>query len=260
MRMGLFDRLFPETHVEGADGIRILDTPTAMNLRGLGGWPTPDGVTQAHRFIRAGSTRYISGRDIKYLREYGVTHVLDLRGRGETPQMTCAFANRPGFTWKNVSLYDFDLSDPKIVAIQKDSDYLARGYLSMLGRQEAIRQVFSFFAAVPLEQCVLFHCAAGMDRTGVTAMLLEGLVGVSRDDITRDYLYSFAPMHDVDRYVECGELPERMRSGRMSSLLDVIGQAYDTLIDAYGSIAAYLSACGVTAAELDALRARLLQP
>lgn len=258
--MGLFDLLFPETHVEGADGVRILDTPSAMNLRGLGGYDTPDGPTQAGRYVRCGSTRYISERDIKYLLNHGLTHVLDLRGSAESPQLTCAFARRRGVAWKNVSLYDFDLSDPKIAAVQKDSGYLSRGYLSMLGRREAIRQVFSWFAAVPSHECVLFHCAAGMDRTGVTAMLLLGLVGVSRADITRDYLYSFAPHAAVDRYVDEGVPPQNMREGRLSTLLDVIGQTYDQVMGLYGGVGAYLAACGVTEAELEALRARLLEP
>lgn len=258
--MGLFDLLFPETHVEGADGVRILDTPTAMNLRGLGGYDTPDGPTQPNRYIRCGSTRYISERDIKYLLRHGLTNVLDLRGSGESPQFTCAFARRRDVAWKNVSLYDFDLSDPKIVAAQKDSGYLVGGYLSMLGRREAIRQVFSWFATVPKQGCVLFHCAAGMDRTGVTAMLLLGLAGVSRADITRDYLYSYASRAAVDRFVDEGVVPQNMSEGRLATLLDVIGQTYDKLLDMYGGVGAYLLACGVTEPELDALHARLLEP
>lgn len=35
--------------------------------------------------------------------------------------------------------------------------------------------------------CTLFHCRAGKDRTGVIAMLLLGLAGVSDEDIVADY-------------------------------------------------------------------------
>ena len=65
--MGLWDRLFGEMHVPGADGVRILDVPTAMNLRELGGYQTPDGPTQAHRFLRSGSTRTLSRKDRAFL-------------------------------------------------------------------------------------------------------------------------------------------------------------------------------------------------
>ena len=258
--MGLFDLLFPETHVPGADDVRVLDVPTAMNLRPLTGIPTPDGPTQPWRYLRCGSTRYMSERDIKYLIRHGLTHVLDLRGTGESPQLTCAFARRRDVRWKNVSLFGYDLSDPKIAAVQKDAGYLTGGYLSMLGRREAIREVFSWFAAVPTHECVLFHCAAGMDRTGVTAMLLEALVGVSREDITRDYLRSFAPEADVEHFLATGECPPAMTGRRLSSLLDVIGSTYDTLLNAYGSVEDYLLACGISKGEIEALRARMLEP
>lgn len=257
--MGLLDRLFPETHVVDADGVRILDVPTATNLRSLGGLPTPEGTTQPWRYIRCGSTRYMSNRDINYLASHGLTHVLDLRGPGESPQFTCAFAQRPGFVWKNVSLYSYDLSDPKIVAAQKDAGYLAGGYLSMLGRSEAIREVFSWFAAVPKQECVLFHCAAGMDRTGVTAMLLEGLAGVSREDILRDYLLSFASASVVDYFLATGECPPAFTGRSLSSLFDVIAKTYDTVIETYGEVVSYLAACGVSEDELARLHARMLE-
>ena len=34
---------------------------------------------------------------------------------------------------------------------------------------------------------LLFHCTAGKDRTGVVAMLMLKLAGVSDDDVIRDY-------------------------------------------------------------------------
>ena len=42
---------------------------------------------------------------------------------------------------------------------------------------------------------VFFHCRIGTDRTGLCALLLNGLLGVSLDDIYQDYLFSnFAPI------------------------------------------------------------------
>ena len=256
--MGLLDRLFGETHVPGADGVRVLDVPSAMNLRELGGWDTPDGPTKAHRFLRCGSTRCMSEKDRAWLRDYGLTHVLDLRGQGESPELTCPFARDRAVTWTNVSLFGQNLSDPKLVAAQKNLDYLARGYLAMLGNTDAVGEALRFLAEVPQEQCALFHCAAGMDRTGMMALLLLGVAGVSRTDIVRDYLYSFAPVRQVDRFVETGEVPQALAGGRLEGRLHTVGNIYDALVDAHGSIEAYVRACGLSADELDRLRARLL--
>ena len=35
---------------------------------------------------------------------------------------------------------------------------------------------------------IVFHCIGGADRTGTVAMLLEALLGVSEEEIWRDYL------------------------------------------------------------------------
>ena len=255
--VGLLDRLFGEVHVPGADGIRILDVPSATNLRELGGYDTPLGKTAAHRFLRCGSTRCMSQKDRTWLREYGVTHVLDLRGYGESPDQTCSFARERGVTWKNVSLFGQNLSDPQLVAAQGNLDYLARGYLSMLGNHDAIREAMTFLAEVPMGECALFHCAAGMDRTGVIAMLLLGAAGASRDDVVRDYLYSFAPVREIDEFVRSGAAPKALAGGRLEGRLQTIGKVYDAVTGVYGSVDAYLQACGMSDEVLEKLHDRL---
>ena len=37
---------------------------------------------------------------------------------------------------------------------------------------------------------VIFHCNIGTDRTGMIAYLLNALLGVSEEDLIRDYLFS----------------------------------------------------------------------
>ncbi len=255
---GLFDRLRAEVHVPEADGVRILDVPSVMNLRELGGYPTPFGPTRAHRYLRCGSTRCINQKDRAWLAAYGVTHVLDLRSQGESPQVTCPYARDRLVTWKNVSFYGMNLSDPQLIAAKGNLDYLSGGYLTMLGNHDAVCQIMRFLSDVPQKECVLFHCAAGMDRTGMLSMLLLGMVGVSRSDIVRDYLYSFGQMREVDRIVDTGEMPQPYTGSRLEARLATISGVYDTLMRAYGDVGSYLLACGVTEDELERLRRRML--
>ena len=256
--MGFFDRLLADVHVPGADGVRILDVPSAMNLRELGGYETPDGPTQAHRFLRCGSTRSMTRKDRAFLRDYGLTHVLDLRGQGESPQLTCVYAHEPGITWTNVTLHGQNLSDPALMKAQQSLDYLSRGYLSMLGNHEAVCKIMRFCAEVPLDSCVLFHCAAGMDRTGMVSMLLLGTAGVSRDDIIRDYLYSFASVGEVERFMTSGETSQTFGGSRLAGRMTTVSSVYDALVAAHGSVGAYLLSCGLEPTELERLRTRLL--
>jgi protein-tyrosine phosphatase len=257
----LFERPVARRSVLRPDGDRILDVPSGENVRELGGYPALSGVTKSARYLRSGSTERLDEQDIRRLARYGVTHVLDLRGSFEAPERTCRYAQRHDTTWLNVPLFGYDLSDPKLShAAQRDDfhDYLIGSYLDMLANHEAIRQIIDFLAWVPEGECALFHCAAGMDRTGVTAMLLLGSVGVRRQQIIADYTYSFGSIAEVDRAVADpdydGENVWNSIHGRMNTMTVV----YDTLVKAYGSVDEYLLACGVTQETLDTLYERFV--
>lgn len=256
--MGWLDKLFPTMEAPIAEA-RVLEVPSGRNIRELGGYDTPDGPVRYHRFLRSGSTQYLNHRDIERLRDYGVTHVLDLRGALESPQSTCCFARQRAVTWANVELYDCDISDPRLTQAARTDDWLVDSYLSMLANHAAVRAIIEFCASAPRTACLLFHCAAGMDRTGMTAMLLLGLVGVSRDDIIRDYGYSFGTVDEVDHAVETGECAVQTPWMNLTERLDAIAAVYDTLINAYGDVHSYLLDCGVGQDVLEKLRARLLE-
>lgn len=238
---------------------RILDVPSGRNIRELGGYPTPVGLTAYRRFLRSGSTEYLTRRDIDALRTYGVTHVLDLRSPMESPERTCCFARERSVSWKNVELYGYDISDPRLMPAEPSDNYLVGSYLTMLANHGAVREIIAFCATVPRDACVLFHCAAGMDRTGVTALLLLAIVGVSREQIVKDYGYSFDKIAVVDRAVETGEHVDSNPWMSLNDRIAAMFTVYDTLMGAYGSVEEYLTDCGATPDELALLRARMLE-
>jgi protein-tyrosine phosphatase len=88
---------------------------------------------------------------------------------------------------------------------------------------------------------VLFHCIRGHDRTGIVALLLLALVGVTPEDMVADYELSADPYRD--------ELLEREHS----SVRDAILSAFEGL-----SIDSYLRMGGASQDDLAAVRKRLL--
>jgi hypothetical protein len=103
---------------------------------------------------------------------------------------------------------------------------------------------------------VLFHCAAGRDRTGLVALLLLSLAGVEADAIADDYALSapeLAPLYAVFGQPDPGPRIEAVLTERgltpRDGVLDVLRD-----LDAR----AYLLAAGVAERDLDRLRARLL--
>jgi hypothetical protein len=88
---------------------------------------------------------------------------------------------------------------------------------------------------------VLFHCIRGHDRTGIIALLLLALVGVTPDDIVADYELSLDPERD------------KLLAREHSSVRDVMLSVLEGL-----NIDSYLGMAGVSQDDLAAVRRRLL--
>ncbi|MEM7729353.1 MAG: tyrosine-protein phosphatase [Pseudomonadota bacterium] len=111
---------------------------------------------------------------------------------------------------------------------------------------------------------ILVHCAAGKDRTGTLVALIQGLLGVSRDDIMADYMLTQEAV-DIDAMLEPAAILYSKRYGRpmdAESLRPMFGvePAYlDASLEAMGDMEAYASDhLGLGADRLDALRRRYL--
>lgn len=236
---------------------RKLDLASGYNVRELGGYAVEGGETAYRRFLRSGGLEMLDRVDQQRLYDYGVRLVVDLRSSHELEMARDRLAQMPGMRFLHVPLYDINISDPRLERQGDDQGtYLTLGYLTMLGNRDAIRSIFSFFATARPRECVLFHCAAGMDRTGVTAMLLLGIVGASRERIVADYCYSFGSVAEVDRFAFGIREPLRPEL-RLRN--EAICTVYDRLLDTYGSVEQYLLECGVTPDELASVRAHLLR-
>ncbi len=250
----------PDPRDEGLlDEGRFLRIRSCPNARELGGYDTPQGRTAYHRFLRAGGTRALTSEDLQRLRQWGVTRVMDLRSVGESPRVTCRLSNQDWVAWENVPFYDYDLSAPTMAPVHPSDNYLVTGYLHMLSSATSIRRILAFFAASRPTDCILFHCAAGIDRTGVVAMLLLGLVGVARRQVIADYAYSFGSVAEVESLVSgaTGTPPARI-SSMLRIRLDTIATVYDTVIHEHGTFRAFLTSCGVDEPTLDGVTAHLI--
>ena len=146
------------------------------NIRDLGGWKTKDGTkTVKYRMIyRGGRPEKITKHGLKEAQAEGIMAELDLRGKSDVLSAT-AFA------------YDgVDFCAPVI----------EEGYSQMLrDDKEKTRQVMQFIMdCVKNDKPVYFHCSLGRDRTGTTALLCLGILGVNEGDISKEYeLTQFAP-------------------------------------------------------------------
>ncbi|WP_342046737.1 tyrosine-protein phosphatase [Bacillus sp. OTU530] len=167
-----------------------LPLKNAFNVRELGGYPNSNGkVTKHHYLLRADDLFNLDENDIDLLLSYGVTAVVDLRSAFELSSYPDPFSKINQVNYINIPLLADDVVEPDITKVMTENleRFLTDIYLGMIkDSTEAIRNVFEFIAKQ--EGCVLFHCAAGKDRTGIIAMLLLGLAEVSRPDIIANYI------------------------------------------------------------------------
>ena len=160
------------------------------NVRDLGGWKAGDRTIRYGRIFRGGrldNIQYSSSEKKTLLNTLGVDIDLDLRGippgsqggSGEknpwTPQDPVTYCNIQLWHYFVASTDKFDIPD------------VSEG-VSADQYQLAIRNIIGWLDA---GKVVYFHCHGGSDRTGTLAFLIEGLLGVSESDLSKDYELTF---------------------------------------------------------------------
>lgn len=183
----LFDPV--DGFVVGAERRLAMDGPS--NFRDLGGYPTIDGsYTRWGQVFRSDGLHELSDADHEQILGLGISKVFDLRSAGEVEQAPDRLPDGIDHVHMPMSsdvalqrsmlerIVDGDL--PKF-----DEHDMSAGYLRML---EGFPDYLSaMIGAVAAGEKILFHCTAGKDRTGITAMTLLGLAGVADGYILDDY-------------------------------------------------------------------------
>jgi protein-tyrosine phosphatase len=168
--------------------LRHIAFQQVFNFRDLGGYPAGDGLrVRWRRVFRADGLNRLQSHEEAAFAELGIATVIDLRTNEEVDQGRFP-SHVPGVTYHHFPMFDVLPDWPE--EIGEPADYLSDRYLEMLatGRSSvaASLEVLSIEAAHPL----VFHCAAGKDRTGIMAALLLALLGVDDGTIASDYALS----------------------------------------------------------------------
>ena len=217
-------------------GPRNLKIDGVTNSRDLGGWTTKDGkkVKQGmlYRTAKISKTEkeYITAAGKKtMLEELGIKSELDLRsGSSEI---------REESVLGGVKLFNYGFSGSDMEKVEE--------------------QLPNIFEALADEDNypIFFHCAIGTDRTGVVAYLVLALLGVSEEDIYRDYCFSnFGNIKSGDD--NAVRIPkERLEAeGKVASV--VKASAGSTLQEKTRN---YLKSLGISDATLDSVVRLMLE-
>lgn len=220
-----------------------LPLENTYNTRELGGYQTSNGITAWKTFLRSDDLKNISQNDLQFLADYGVSTVIDLRGEQENQE-------GPHPKESSFSYYNIPLASENAVNMELPiEEFRFEDFYTqiLLDKQPELRQIFSILADEP--DAVLFHCAAGKDRTGVLAALILGSVGVSNADIIANYQTTHTYLSVNPSFAQTlSPMAELLRSDAevMATTLAFIERTFE-------SIPAYLRQIGVTEEELAAI-------
>ena len=183
---------------------RILNIEGVINFRDLGGYKTSDGRTvKWGQLYRSAQLDRMSEKGVADMASMGIKVVVDLRFSDEThkyPTMMAAVPEAEILSWH-------DQLDEQEKTKSDESNDVLRSWKASLASNDPVKVREAMRVNYPKklyshreiyrkmllrlasgELPLVFHCAAGKDRTGVAAALILSLLGVSDEQIVQDYL------------------------------------------------------------------------
>jgi protein-tyrosine phosphatase len=237
----------------------------ASNLRDLGGWPTQDGRRVRTGIIyRAPALLGLSPSDQAAIAALNIKITCDFRGVHESSNSP---VNLRGARVEKLPI------EPTVGASLRDIVLtgMATGHVSPAEMFDLLREAYQAYALIAYPRyrtmfellldesnhALLFHCAAGKDRTGFGAAILLAALGVDWPHILQDYLATNTLWRRET--AKSLDLPDAVKNMLLSAHPDLLTAAFDALRGAYGSVDTYLErAFGLNATARAALQNKLL--
>lgn len=208
-------------------GPRIIKIDGIHNVRDMGGYVTVDGKTTVQGLVyRGGEMDLVDGSVL--LTEAGAAYMSDVLG-----------------IQTDLDLRGYPAKTP--IPYAQKANVAINAYESAFTETELYRQIF-YLLADEDNYPVYIHCAGGADRTGTVCYLLGALVGMTEEDLIRDYEFTSFSVYGLrSKYSESYKYPEFV-----ARLKTYDG---DTLQEKTEN---YMLSIGVTPEEIENIRAIML--
>ena len=192
------------------DPRRILSIDGVINFRDLGGYQTKDGrQVQWGKVYRSAQLDKLSEQGIEQLAALDIKAVVDLRFTEESqryPTIRAAVPSAEMLAWDDPQFEDTKHQGKVMKMSWKDSlstndpaqvrEAMRRNYPQKLYSHRLIYRAM-LQRLMDEKTPLVFHCAAGKDRTGVAAALILSLLGVNDELIVEDYLVTQLAMQNL---------------------------------------------------------------
>ncbi len=236
---------------------RPLPLEGAFNVRDLGVYRDCHGrKLREHRLLRGDSPEGLTDTDIAFLKEYGLIGSVDLRTDAECRMGPSRLQNVPGLFYERVPIQNATCTNgfaggypPTMGAYYTDL---------LINQGDKLVRIWRLLERCQ-DGCVLFHCSAGKDRTGIVAMLALAASGVDREAILADYEVSAENMRAVlERQKQAAREAGTPRPDYLyESQRQDMDRALKYIEKLFGTAEEYLRSIGLTRTEIRRLTGAL---
>ena len=246
------------------DPQRLVKLEAVHNFRDLGGYPTDSGqVTKWRTLYRADGLYRLTPSDAQAVIDIGVRTVIDLRTHKEVETRGTFPVEKFPVKFHHLSIIDATWNDGDTPEIEDVVEFLVWAYRHMIASAapkfaDAI-EIIASTDVLPL----VFHCAAGKDRTGVLAALVLSILGVQEEIISADYgltesamkrLLKWAEVSQPDLATAYANMPARFAAADPRAMAIILND----LNTKYGSVQNFVREIGVSDETANTLRKSLL--
>ena len=258
---------------------RLHPYQTIYNFRDFGGYTGAGGQPlKTGQLFRSAHLNNLSDKDLAAIGALDIGLIVDLRHAPER-------ARQPSRLYDPVpSVFEYpdapDTGSDKVApheafmqhelnTAQDSHDYMMRSYSARpddAGFRAIFRDTIQHLISDKEDNRdgVLVHCAAGKDRTGTLVALVQGLLGMSDDDIMADYMLTMEAV-DIDSIIGPASQMFTKRYGReidaeaLRPMFGVTPEFLNAALETMGDMHLYAkNALQLSPQDIDKLRAKYL--
>lgn len=238
-----------------------------INFRDLGGTPAANGrKIKSNRLLRSAEPVKMNKEAVFMLTQHGLKALVDFRcgreiSKGPDDKI-------PGVSYVNYDIMADDDEDTTIdewlfgmnpTRAEKYMNRIYREFITSGSGRNGYSQ-FIKYCSGDISGAILFHCAAGKDRTGFGAALLLKLLGVANEEIFSDYLQTNESRREhneklLAEYRANGMNEEQLVAATILNGVkrEYLEAAFATIQEEYGSFENYIEK-GLSATPADIAR------
>lgn len=202
--------------------------------------------------VRASAIGSLTEADRAALHAHGIRTVIDIRSADEVAERPSPYAD--GMHYRHVHFVH-----GSTMGLRR----AAKGG-AMSAELRMLAEPASGLAEIVAELAdarpgIVLHCVAGRDRTGFVIAMLLAALGVADEDIIADYAASDRELADeYERFIVLHPEHEADIREAVTYRVHSMEAVLRTLRADYGDAVAYLATAGVSRAQIDRLREKLL--